>query len=148
MKEVILYCDGACSGNPGPGGWGAILFYQGSEKELAGFAPETTNNRMELLACIEGLRALKQPCKVDVYSDSAYLCNAFNQGWLANWQRNQWRKADKKPVENIELWKALLQHTTQHDVTFHKVKGHADNPHNNRADALATAQIQLAKQAK
>lgn len=148
MKEVILYCDGACSGNPGPGGWGAILFYQGSEKELAGFAPETTNNRMELLACIEGLRALNQPCKVDVYSDSAYLCNAFNQGWLDSWQRNQWRKADKKPVENIELWKALLKQTAQHDVTFHKVKGHADNPHNNRADQLATAQIQLAKQAK
>ena len=141
MKEVILYCDGACSGNPGPGGWGAILFYQGSEKELAGFAPETTNNRMELLACIEGLRALKQPCKVDVYSDSAYLCNAFNQGWLANWQRRGWKTSDGKPVENQDLWRLMAIVVKKHEVEFIKVPGHADCEENNRCDALARAEI-------
>ncbi len=141
MKEITIYCDGACSGNPGPGGWGTILFYNQHQKELSGFSPHTTNNRMEIQACIEGLQALTEPCRVRVYSDSAYLCNAVNRHWLESWQRNQWRKADKKPVENVELWKKLCMLMQTHQVTFHKVKGHADNEWNNRADQLATQQI-------
>lgn len=140
-KKVVLYTDGACSGNPGPGGWGAILIYGEHRRELSGGEPETTNNRMELMAVIEGLRALKVPCHVDIYSDSAYTVNAFLQGWVSAWERAGWKKADKKPVLNADLWKALLLLTRQHEVTFHKVKGHADNAFNNRCDELARSAI-------
>ncbi len=142
-KQVTIYCDGACSGNPGPGGWGAILMYRDSIKEIAGFAENTTNNRMELIACIEALKVLKQPCEVSVYTDSAYLSNAFIKQWLVSWKQHGWRKADKKPVENAELWQALDALTAKHHVTFFKVKGHSDDVHNNRADVLATEQIKL-----
>ena len=141
MKQVIIYTDGACSGNPGPGGWGAILIYKNKKLELSGYEAHTTNNRMELLAPIEALSRLKEPCAVDVYSDSAYLANAFRQRWLENWQRNGWRKSDKKPVENQDLWQELLKYVEIHAITWHKVKGHADNPLNNRCDELATGEI-------
>ena len=141
MKQVTIYTDGACSGNPGPGGWGAILIYNKAEKEMSGFEPATTNNRMELMGVIEGLSALKEPCLVSVYSDSAYFCNAINNGWLSNWQRNGFIKADKKPVENIDLWKQIVELLGKHAVAVHKVKGHADNPYNNRCDALARGAI-------
>ena len=141
MKHVILYTDGACSGNPGPGGWGAVLTYKGTEKELCGFAPDTTNNRMELTAVIKGLIALKERCFVDVYTDSAYVLNAFEKGWLMLWESNGWKTAAKKPVENQDLWKTLLNLTRDHVVKFYKVKGHADDARNNRCDALATGQI-------
>ena len=141
MKQVIIYTDGACSGNPGPGGWGAILIYKEKKLELSGYEAHTTNNRMELLAPIEALSRLKEPCAVDVYSDSAYLVNAFRQRWRENWQRNGWRKSDKKPVENQDLWQELLKYVEIHAITWHKVKGHADNPLNNRCDELATGEI-------
>lgn len=141
MKQVEVYTDGACSGNPGPGGWGAILRYQGAEKEIAGFERETTNNRMELTAAIQGLESLKEPCQVALYTDSQYLSKAINAGWLANWKKNGWKKSDKKPVLNVELWQALDAQLRRHQVTIHWVKGHADNPFNNRCDALATGQI-------
>lgn len=141
MKKVIIYTDGACSGNPGPGGWGAILMYKEKKLELSGFEARTTNNRMELLAPIEALSRLKEPCEVDVYSDSAYLVNAFLQNWLTNWVRRGWLKADKKPVENRDLWEQLLAFTQRHQIRWHKVKGHADNPYNNRCDELATGEI-------
>lgn len=142
-KRVQLYTDGACSGNPGPGGWGAILRFGERSKELSGHMPSTTNNRMELFAVISGLGALKEPCVVDVYSDSAYTVNAFNEHWIDNWQRNGWLNSEKKPVENSDLWKLLLQimKLKKHQVTFHKVKGHADDPMNNRCDALAREAI-------
>ncbi|HIQ72532.1 MAG TPA: ribonuclease HI [Candidatus Onthenecus intestinigallinarum] len=141
MKEVTMYTDGACSGNPGPGGWGTILIYGEHRKEMSGFMPDTTNNRMEVFAVIQGFLSLKQPCKVAVYSDSAYFVNAFNQHWIENWKRNGWKNAAKKPVENQDLWKWLLTLMQDHDVSIHKVKGHADNPNNNRCDELATGQI-------
>jgi ribonuclease HI len=141
LKQVILYTDGACSGNPGPGGWGAILMYRDQRRELSGFEAHTTNNRMELTAPIEALSLLKCACEVELYSDSAYLVNAFLQGWLDNWQRRNWVKSDKKPVENQDLWKRLLELSRIHTIHFHKVKGHADNPDNNRCDELATGEI-------
>lgn len=141
MKQVIVYTDGACSGNPGPGGWGAILRYGGVEKELSGYNRETTNNRMELTAAIKGLEALKEPCRVKLYTDSQYLAKAINQGWLISWKKNGWKKSDKKPVLNVELWKQLDSQLTRHTVTIHWVKGHAENKYNNRCDALATGQI-------
>lgn len=141
MKKVTLYTDGACSGNPGPGGWGAVLLYGTAKKELSGGARETTNNRMEITAVIEGLKALKEPCEVEVYSDSAYTVNAFREGWVNGWERSDWKKADKKPVLNADLWQELLALTHIHRVTFHKVKGHADNELNNRCDALARGAI-------
>ncbi len=142
-KRVQLYTDGACSGNPGPGGWGAILRFGERSKELSGHMPSTTNNRMELFAVISGLGALKEPCVVEVYSDSAYTVNAFNEHWIDNWQRNGWLTSENKPVENSDLWKLLLQimKLKKHQVTFHKVKGHADDPMNNRCDALAREAI-------
>ena len=143
MKKVTIYTDGACSGNPGPGGWGAILMYKEKKLELSGYEAHTTNNRMELLAPIEALSRLKEPCEVSVYSDSAYLVNAFLQNWLANWVRRNWIKSDKKPVENRDLWEMLLKFTHIHQITWHKVKGHADNPWNNRCDELATGEIKL-----
>ena len=141
IKKVTVYTDGACSGNPGPGGWGALLMYGTAKKELSGFEAGTTNNRMELTAAIEALSALKEPCEVELYTDSAYLCNAFLQRWLQSWQKNGWKKADKKPVENRDLWERLLELTARHSVKFHKVKGHADNEYNNRCDKLATGEI-------
>ena len=141
MKNVTIYTDGACSGNPGPGGWGAILIYKEKKLELSGYAEHTTNNRMELIAPIEALSRLKEPCIVDVYSDSAYLTNAFLQNWLANWVKRNWIKSDKKPVENRDLWEKLLKFAEIHEIRWHKVKGHADNPLNNRCDALATGEI-------
>ena len=141
MKEVTIYTDGACSGNPGPGGWGAVLMYGEHRKEISGGDAHTTNNRMELTGPIEALKLLKQPCKVRLYSDSAYLVNAFNQHWIANWQRNGWQTSQKKPVENKELWQRLLELCRTHEVEFIKVKGHADNAENNRCDELARAAI-------
>ena len=140
-KQVTLYTDGACSGNPGTGGWGAILIYGEHRREFSGGEPQTTNNRMELTAVIEGLMKLKFPCRVDVYSDSAYTVNGFLQGWVYGWEKMGWKKADKKPVLNDDLWKQLLALTREHEVTFHKVKGHADNPLNNRCDELARGAI-------
>ena len=141
MKEVTIYTDGACSGNPGPGGWGAVLMYGEHRKEISGGDAHTTNNRMELTGPIEALELLKQPCKVRLYSDSAYLVNTFKQRWLANWQRNGWQTSQKKPVENKELWQRLLELCRTHEVEFIKVKGHADNAENNRCDELARAAI-------
>lgn len=141
MKNVDLYTDGACSGNPGKGGYGGILIYLGIEKEYSGYEELTTNNRMEIRAVIEGLKLLKEPVNLNIYSDSAYVVNAFLQGWINNWTANNWRTANKKPVQNIELWQELLTLLTPHTVTWNKVKGHADNPYNNRCDKLATGEI-------
>ena len=141
MKEVTIYTDGACSGNPGPGGWGAILIYKEKRAELSGYDAHTTNNRMELLAPIQALQRLNEPCFVRVYSDSAYLVNAFRQHWLENWVRRNWIKSDKKPVENRDLWEEILRQTKIHHIEWIKVKGHADNPLNNRCDELATGEI-------
>ena len=139
-KEVTIYTDGACSGNPGKGGWCAILMFKGVEKILSGGEKETTNNRMELSAVCFGLEALKEPCKVLVYSDSAYVVNAVSENWLLNWYNNGWRTADKKDVKNVDLWKKLLELLSIHEVTFNKVKGHSDDVLNNRCDKEARAQ--------
>ena len=141
MKKVILYTDGACSGNPGIGGYGYILIYKGHEKEGSGIYKDTTNNRMEMVAIKEGLLKLKEPCEVDVYSDSAYTVNGFNMGWVYSWEQNGWKKPDNKPVLNEDLWKDLLVLARAHKLTFIKVKGHADNEYNNRCDKLATDAI-------
>lgn len=141
MEEVTIYTDGACSGNPGPGGWGAILMYKDNKKEISGGKENTTNNVMELTAVIEALKLLKFPCKVNLYSDSAYVVNAFLQKWINNWQKNNWKTADKQDVKNKELWQELLTLTKTHQVTFIKVKGHADNEYNNRCDELARQAI-------
>ena len=137
ISEVTIYTDGACSGNPGPGGWAAILMAGGAKKEMSGGERDTTNNRMELMAIIEGLKALKRPCKVDIYSDSAYVVNAFEQNWIGKWVKNGWKNSAKAEVANSDLWKELINLTAMHNVTFHKVKGHADNEFNNRCDELA-----------
>ena len=140
MKQVTIYTDGACSGNPGPGGWGAILEWNGREKELSGGEAETTNNRMELSGVIFALSALKEPCAVDLYTDSKYVFDAVDKGWVYTWRKNGWRKADKKPALNVDLWERLLPLLGKHSVTWHWVKGHAENEKNNRCDALAVAQ--------
>lgn len=140
-KDVTIYTDGACSGNPGPGGWGAILMYRDKRREMSGFEPYTTNNRMELTGPIVALNALKEPCNVTLYSDSAYLINAFEKRWIEGWQRKNWIKSDKKPVENQDLWKEILRLCAIHTIRWVKVKGHADNPNNNRCDELATGAI-------
>lgn len=140
-KTVTLYTDGACSGNPGIGGYGGILIYGDIKKEYDGAESETTNNRMEVLAVITGLKFLKYPCKVEVYSDSAYTVNAFIQGWIYGWKKNGWKKADGKAVLNVDLWEELYKLTNVHEVTFHKVAGHADNKLNNRCDELARGAI-------
>ena len=137
ISEVTIYTDGACSGNPGPGGWAAILMAGGAKKEMSGGERDTTNNRMELMAVIESLKALKRPCKVDIYSDSAYVVNAFEQNWIGKWVKNGWKNSAKAEVANSDLWKELINLTAMHNVTFHKVKGHADNEFNNRCDELA-----------
>ena len=141
MKKVTIYTDGACSGNPGPGGWGAILMYKDKKLEISGYEAHTTNNRMELTAPIQALSRLKEPCEVSVYSDSAYLVNAFQKGWLTSWQRRNWIKSDKKPVLNRDLWEELLELARVHQIRWHKVKGHSTNEINNRCDELATGEI-------
>ena len=137
MEKVIIYTDGACSGNPGPGGWGAILMYNGNKKEISGAKNNTTNNVMELTAALEGLKMLKFPCEVELCSDSAYLVNGFSQGWIYNWKKNNWKTASKEPVKNKEIWEEIYNLTQIHKVKFIKVKGHADNEFNNRCDEMA-----------
>ena len=145
MKTVTLYTDGACSGNPGHGGWGAILEFNGIEKELSGGEENTTNNRMELTAVIRGLEALKEPCIVELYSDSKYVIDGLSKGWAESWRAKGWRKADKKPALNPDLWGTLLDLVAKHTLHYHWVKGHADNPKNNRCDEMAVAQWQSLK---
>ena len=139
MKHVDIYTDGACRGNPGKGGWGAILVFGGVEKELSGGEAMTTNNRMELLGAIRALEALKEPCEITLTSDSKYLTEAINQGWLESWKKRGWRKADKSPVLNVELWQRIDELLSIHAVTFVWVHGHAGHHYNERCDALATA---------
>ena len=140
-EKVIIYTDGACSGNPGPGGWGAILMYKSAKKEISGGMKNTTNNIMEITAVIEALKCLKNECKATVYSDSAYVVNCFKQGWIYNWMKNGWKTANKEPVKNKELWQELYDLTKKHKVEFIKVKGHADNEFNNRCDEMARNEI-------
>lgn len=140
MKNVTIYTDGACSGNPGPGGWGAILDYKGKRKELCGGEAQTTNNRMELTAVIEALSALKEPCRVTVITDSKYVSDGITLGWAAGWKKNNWRKKDKKPALNPELWDSLLLLCEKHVVTFNWIKGHAGHPENERCDEMAVEQ--------
>lgn len=137
MKKVYIYTDGACSGNPGKGGWGAVLVYANIEKELCGGCADTTNNRMELTAVIEALKKLKEPCEVELTTDSKYVCDSVNKGWLYSWKKNGWKKADKKPALNIDLWEELIPLLEMHSVTFNWVKGHSGHPYNERCDALA-----------
>ena len=139
MKTVEIYTDGACLGNPGPGGWCAILIYKGVEKTISGLNKETTNNRMELAAAIEGLKALKEKCKVVLYSDSAYLVNSINENWIENWQKNNFKK-----IKNVDLWKELICQIKIHDLRFIKVKGHSDNKYNNKCDLIAREQAKQA----
>ena len=145
MKYVEIYTDGACSGNPGPGGWGAILSYKGYEREISGYQDETTNNRMEVTAAIKALNTLKEPCDVSLYSDSTYLVNCFECGWIFNWARNGWKKADNSEIKNLDLWMELYRLIKVHKVNFIKVKGHSDNEYNNKCDKLATKEIAAAK---
>lgn len=145
MKKVILYTDGACSGNPGVGGWGAVLSFGEIEKEISGYEDETTNNRMEITAVVMGLKALKYPCEVEIYSDSAYVVNAFSEGWIYGWKKRGWKKADGKDVLNRDLWEELDSLCHIHKTKFIKVKGHADNEKNNRCDFLATSAIKNRK---
>ena len=140
MKTVTIYTDGACSGNPGPGGWGALLEWNGVEKELSGGENPTTNNRMELLAVISALEKLNQSCIVELYSDSKYVIDALTKGWLTSWIKNGWRKADKKAVLNVDLWQRLLPLLEKHEMHYHWVKGHAENEKNNRCDQMAVAE--------
>ena len=142
MEKVVIYTDGACSGNPGPGGWGAILMCKGVKKEISGGSKQTTNNIMELTAVIEGLKMLKFPCEVDLYSDSAYVVNAFEQKWIFGWIKKNWKTASGDPVKNKELWEELYGLTKIHTVNFIKVKGHSDNEYNNRCDELARGEIE------
>ncbi len=141
MKKVTIYTDGACSGNPGKGGWGAILFYKDEKREISGYEDITTNNKMELTAAIKALEMLKEPCEVELYSDSAYLVNAFLEDWITKWQLNGFKLSNKKPVQNVELWQKLIDLNNTHKIKWIKVKGHADNLYNNRCDALATGEI-------
>ena len=154
LGKVEIYTDGACSGNPGPGGWAAVLLSGDKKKEISGFVDNTTNNRMELLAVIEGLKALKKACRVNLYSDSAYVVNAFEERWITGWKRNAktdftgasiWYNSQKQPVKNQDLWEELLALLDTHDVTFIKVKGHSDNFYNNRCDELAVLEIKKKK---
>ncbi len=145
MKYITIYTDGACSGNPGPGGWAAVLIYNDNIKEISGAEANTTNNRMELCAVMNALSALKQPCRIALYTDSAYICNAFDKGWLNNWTHNGWHTANKKPVENQDLWKAILSLANDHQVEWKKVKGHSGDKYNERCDDLARKAIQTLK---
>ena len=141
MKKVIIYTDGACSGNPGDGGWGAVLKYGEREKTISGFEENTTNNKMELSAAIEALKTIKEPCEVELYSDSAYLVNGFLKHWVSNWKRNGWMTASKEEVKNINLWKELDRLAHIHKIEWIKVKRHSDNEFNNMCDKLATDEI-------
>ena len=142
MKKVILYTDGACSGNPGPGGWGAVLIAEnGITKEISGYQDDTTNNRMELTAVIKGLECLKEPCIVEVHSDSAYLVNCFNNNWIETWQKNNWKNNKKENIKNVDLWQSLLNLLSIHTVSWQKVTGHSTDKYNNRCDHLATSAI-------
>lgn len=145
MKQVEIYADGACSGNPGPGGWGTILRCNGKEKELSGGEKDTTNNRMEITAVLEGLRALKYPCKVTVTTDSQYVYNSITKGWAEGWRKNGWVKKDKKPALNADLWEELLNEIAKHEVSFVWIKGHNGHSENERCDALAVAEVQKHK---
>ena len=147
MKHVDIFTDGACSGNPGPGGWGAVLRYGDVEKELCGGEADTTNNRMELLAAISALQALKTPCEVDLYTDSAYVKDGISK-WIFGWKKNGWKTSDKNPVKNAELWQALEEARNRHKVTLHWVKGHAGHPENERADELARRGMEPFKKGK
>lgn len=142
MDNVIIYTDGACSGNPGKGGWASILIYNKIEKEISGYNPNTTNNIMELTAIIEGLKLLKRPCNVDIYTDSAYIVNAFLSNWIDSWIKNGWKNSKKEPVKNKELWLELIELTKIHNVKFNKVKGHSNVEYNNRCDKLARSEYE------
>lgn len=139
MKQITIYTDGACSGNPGPGGWGAILLYKDTIRELSGGETQTTNNRMELMGAISALSALKEACEVDLYTDSQYIANAINKGWLQGWKAKNWKRKDGE-LKNVDLWQEIDKLLSLHTVTFHWVKGHADNKYNNRCDELAVIQ--------
>ena len=141
IKKVEIFTDGACSGNPGPGGYAAILMYNGQEKEIVGAEKDTTNNKMEMMAVLKGLEQLKYPCDVTIYSDSTYVVDSVEKGWLFGWKKKNWIKADKKPVKNVELWQQMLKYMSIHNITFVKVKGHSDNEFNNRCDRLAVEAI-------
>ena len=145
MKEVTLYTDGACSGNPGPGGWGAILIYKDYKKEMSGGDKETTNNKMELTAAIEGLKALKEPCRVKLYSDSKYLIDGITKDWARSWRAKGWKKSDGKPALNVDLWEQILELDEYHEIEYIWVKGHAGNPYNERCDRLAVAYYESLK---
>ena len=145
MKKVNIYTDGACKGNPGPGGWGAILVYKGIEREMSGGDASTTNNRMELTAVIEALEALKEPCEVELCSDSRYVLDALTKGWAVSWRANGWKKADQKPALNSELWDRLLTLTERHKMSYVWVKGHEGHPYNERCDAMAVAEAEKFK---
>jgi len=142
MKRVEIYTDGACSGNPGPGGWGVVMLYQGHEKQISGFQDNTTNNQMELLAVIKGLQELKEPCNVLLYSDSAYVVNAFLKNWIEEWSKNAWRTMGKKEVKNVDFWQELFILSKKHNITWIKVKGHSDNKYNNVCDKLAREEVE------
>lgn len=142
MKKVTIYTDGACSGNPGMGGWAAVLSYKNKKREISGSEKNTTNNRMEMKAVIEALRILKEPCECEIFSDSQYVVNAFNEHWLSSWQKNEWKTSSKNEVKNIDLWLELIAESARHKVTFVKVKGHADVELNERCDELAKAAIE------
>lgn len=142
MKKLDIYTDGACSGNPGKGGWGAVLVYKGAEKEISGAEKQTTNNRMELTAVIKALQLLKEPCEVNLTTDSKYVCDAVNKGWVYGWKKKGWIKSDKKPALNVDLWEELLEQLKIHDVTFNWVKGHNGHPYNERCDKLAVSEYQ------
>lgn len=142
LKEIQIYTDGACKGNPGPGGWGAVLKYNGHRKEISGFAANTTNNRMEILAVIKALEELKEPCNIDIFSDSQYVCNAVNKGWAKKWKNNNWMKNKKEKALNSDLWEIFLKLLEEHNVNFIWVKGHNGNEENERCDRLAVLAIQ------
>ena len=141
MKEIKIYTDGACSKNPGPGGWGAVLIYKSHRKEISGADAQTTNNRMELTAVIKALECLKEKCKIELFTDSKYVCDSIIKGWAESWRNNNWKKSDKKPAINADLWEILLNLISKHDITFNWVKGHAGNTENERCDGLATSEI-------
>ena len=142
MKQVDIFTDGACSGNPGPGGWGAILRYKGTDKEISGGEKQTTNNRMELTAVIEALKLLKEPCEVTLWTDSKYVADGLGKGWAAGWKKNGWKKADKKPALNPDLWDELLSLNDRHTITIQWIKGHASHPENEKCDRMAVAESQ------
>lgn len=144
MKKVTIFCDGACSPNPGAGGWGAILRFNDTERELSGNCPDTTNNRMELTAAVKALELLTEPCSVTVVTDSQYLANCFKQGWMKNWLKNGWKTSAKKPVKNVDLWKQINSLIEQHEITWEWIEGHAGHPENERCDELAVeARLQI-----